>query len=129
MDPTVLLYPIETAPHPDQDPVPLLLYCPDEGRWLLGLWSEGAWRLQGHAAHVLDPSHWLPVSTDLVVESTRQQNGARRVIRTSPEVSGRRKTENPARQRHRTGFPDLSEEGQPWRVARMQTGPARLRAG
>ena len=66
---------IETAPRTDQDPVPLLLYCPDEGSWLLGLWSEGAWRLQGHAAHVLDPSHWLPVSTDLVVESTRQQNG------------------------------------------------------
>ena len=39
MDATILLNPIETAP---QDPVPLRLYYPDEGSWLLGLWSEGA---------------------------------------------------------------------------------------
>ena len=41
MDPTMLLNPIGTAPRPDQDAVPLLLYCPHEGRWLLGLWVGG----------------------------------------------------------------------------------------
>ena len=56
-------------------PVPLLLYCADEGSWLLGQWSEGAWRLQGHREHVLNPTHWLPVSTDVVVESAHQQKG------------------------------------------------------
>ena len=75
MDSTKLPYPIETAPRSDQDPVPLLLYCLDEGSWLLGQWSEGAWRLQGHREHVLNPTHWLPVSTDVVVESARQQKG------------------------------------------------------
>jgi hypothetical protein len=36
-DPTILLYPIETAPKAElgHDPVPLLLYCPDEESWLL----------------------------------------------------------------------------------------------
>ena len=68
MDPIMLPYPIESAPRPDRDPVSLLLYCPDEGRWLLGQWSEGAWRLQGHLARVLHPTHWLPTSTDVVVD-------------------------------------------------------------
>jgi len=66
MDATILLNPIETAP---QDPVPLLLYCPDEGRWLLGLWAGDAWRLH------LQPTHWLPMSTDVEVERARQQKG------------------------------------------------------
>ena len=61
MNPTGLPYPIGTALRRDRTPVPLLLYCPDEGSWLLGLWSEAAWRLEGHAAHVLHPTHWLPM--------------------------------------------------------------------
>ena len=71
----MLPYPIESAPRPDRDPVPLLLYCPDEGCWLLGLWSAGAWRLQGHRERVLHPTHWLPTSTDVVVESAGRQKG------------------------------------------------------
>jgi hypothetical protein len=66
----MLPYPIESTPRSDQDSVPLLLYCPDEGSWLLGLWSEGAWRLQDHREHVLHPTHWLPTSTEVVVERT-----------------------------------------------------------
>ena len=42
MNPTGLPYPIGTALRRDRNPVPLLLYCPDEDSWLLGLWSEGA---------------------------------------------------------------------------------------
>ena len=75
MHPTILPYPIATALRPEQDPVPLLLYCPHEGRWLLGLWSKGEWRLQVHVDRILNPTHWLPISTDVVVESTRQQKG------------------------------------------------------
>ena len=75
MAPTTLPYPMEKAPMPElgHDPVPLLLYCPDEESWLLGLWLEGAWRLQGHVERVLHPTHWLPMSTEVVVESARQQ--------------------------------------------------------
>ena len=77
MNPTVLRNRIETAPRAelDEEPVPLLLYCPDEGRWLLGQWSDSAWRLQGHVERVLHPTHWLPMSTDVVVEKARQQKG------------------------------------------------------
>jgi hypothetical protein len=28
----------------------------------------GAWRLEGHLERVLHPTHWLPMSTDVVVE-------------------------------------------------------------
>jgi len=71
----MLPYPIESAPRPDRDPAPLLLYCPEEGRWLLGLWWEGAWRLQGHRERLLSPTHWLPPSTEVVVERARRQKG------------------------------------------------------
>jgi hypothetical protein len=71
----MLPYPIESAPRPDRDPVPLLLYCPDEGRWLLGLWWDGTWRLQGHRERLLSPTHWLPPSTEVVVERARRQKG------------------------------------------------------
>ena len=76
MDPTMMPYPIETAPRPDHEPVPLLLYCPTEGSWHTGVWSEGAWRLQDHVERVLSPTHWLPPSTDVVVEKARQQKSA-----------------------------------------------------
>ena len=36
MDPTMLLNPIGTAPRPDRDPEPLLLYCPHDQRWYTG---------------------------------------------------------------------------------------------
>jgi hypothetical protein len=71
----MLPYPIESAPRPDRDPVPLLLYCPEEGRWLLGLWWDGTWRLQGHRERLLSPTHWLPPSTEVVVERARRQKG------------------------------------------------------
>jgi hypothetical protein len=76
MDRTMLLYPIETAPRPDQEPVPLLLYCPTEGSWLLGLWSKGEWRLQDHVERILKPTHWLPLSTDVVVERGNSKKGS-----------------------------------------------------
>jgi hypothetical protein len=69
MDPTMLPNPIGTAPRAEQNPVPVLLYCPNERRWYTGVWREGGWRLQGQAERVLNPSHWLPATTDVVVES------------------------------------------------------------
>ena len=64
MDPTMLLNPIGTAPRPDRNPEPLLLYCPHERRWYTGVWRDGAWRLQDHRERVLHPSHWLPGPED-----------------------------------------------------------------
>ena len=75
-DSTMLPHPIESAPRPGQDPVPILLYCPDEGSWLLGLWSKSAWRLQDHEERVLRPTHWLPMSTDVVVERGDSKKGS-----------------------------------------------------
>jgi hypothetical protein len=67
MSPTMLPYAIETAARADHERVPLLLYCPSEGRWHAGVWWQGAWRLKGDVERVLYPTHWLPASTDVVV--------------------------------------------------------------
>jgi hypothetical protein len=69
MAPTMLPYAIETAARADHELVPLLLYCPSEGCWHTGLWWQGAWRLNGDVERVLYPTHWLPASTEVVVES------------------------------------------------------------
>jgi hypothetical protein len=66
MAPTMLPYAIETAARADHERVPLLLYCPSEGRWHAGVWWHGAWRLKGDVERVLYPTHWLPASTDVV---------------------------------------------------------------
>ena len=73
MDPTMMPYPIESAPRPGQDAEPLLLYCPDQACWYTGVWSEGAWRLQADAERVLHPTHWLPTSTDVVVDRAQEK--------------------------------------------------------
>ncbi len=67
--------PIHTAPRAiglDEEPVAILLYCPDQGGWFIGAWVragtyEGAWLQQGwrqasdHTVE-LQPTHWLPCS-------------------------------------------------------------------
>ena len=68
-DPTMLPSPIATAPRPDREPVPILLYCPKRDCWETGLWWQGAWRLQRDLGCVLSPTHWIPTSTDVVVET------------------------------------------------------------
>ena len=70
MDPTMLLDPMVNAPRsvPGQEPVPVLLYCPDEERWQAGVWLDGAWRQQGHPEHILHLTHWLPAGDRVVVE-------------------------------------------------------------
>ena len=67
--PTMLPSPIATAPRPDRDPVLILLYCPKRDCWETGLWWQGAWRLQRDLGCVLSPTHWIPTSTDVVVET------------------------------------------------------------
>ena len=63
-------YPIETAPQPelDHEPIPILVWCPDEGGWHTAIWFEGSWRLHGDIEHVHHPTHWLPAPPDVVVE-------------------------------------------------------------
>ena len=36
--------PIDSAPKPalQYEPVPILLFCPDEGGWHMGIWFAGA---------------------------------------------------------------------------------------
>ena len=45
-------FPIETAPKPelDHEPVPILLFCPDEGGGHTGIWFEASWRLHADVA-------------------------------------------------------------------------------
>ncbi len=63
-------FPIETAPklELDHEPVPILLFCPDEGGWHTGVWFEASWRLHADIERVLEPTHWLPAPPDVVVE-------------------------------------------------------------
>ncbi len=63
-------FPVETAPKPElqHEPVPILLFCPDEGGWHTGIWFEGTWRLHADLERVLTPTHWLPAPPDVVVE-------------------------------------------------------------
>ena len=55
--------PIASAPesHPDEDPLVLLLYCPEQGSWHTGVWWEGRWGLHYDMSFELEPTHWLPL--------------------------------------------------------------------
>ena len=59
-------FPIETAPKGELDhgPVPILLWCPDEGGWHTGVWFRGKWLAYIDTSVVLEPSHWLPIPAD-----------------------------------------------------------------
>jgi hypothetical protein len=54
-------FPIETAPkgEVDHEPVPISLWCPDEGGSHAGIWFAGVWRLHADIEHELDPTHCL----------------------------------------------------------------------
>ena len=65
--------PIHTAPlatGPDETPIKVLVHCPDEGGWHVGVWLRaayygGVWFRQGWRAAIdhdleLRPTHWLP---------------------------------------------------------------------
>jgi hypothetical protein len=56
----------------NEEPIPLFLYCPEEGGWCRGVWlragwkdgewlSQG-WRLTDDPRVVLRPTLWLPCS-------------------------------------------------------------------
>ena len=51
------------SPELDHKPVPLLLYCPDEGGWHTGVWFAGVWRLHAELERVLEPTHWAGAGT------------------------------------------------------------------
>ncbi len=68
--------PIHTAPMavgPDEKPIPVLLYCPEQGGWRTGVWLKAGyfdgvwcrqgWRLAESHAVELRPTQWLPCST------------------------------------------------------------------
>jgi hypothetical protein len=55
---------------PQEEPIPVFLYCPDEGGWRTGVWlragyTDGIWCRQGWRLannHTVDlsPTKWLP---------------------------------------------------------------------
>jgi hypothetical protein len=90
MTPTMLPYAIETAARADHERLPLLLYCPSEGCWHTGVWWQGAWRLKGDVERVLNPTHWLPASTDVVVASDPVERRASTDVVVESDPAGRR---------------------------------------
>ena len=69
----MLLRPIQSAPMAtglDETPIKVLVYCPDEGGWQVGVWLRaghhgGVVMRQGWLAAIdysieLRPTHWLP---------------------------------------------------------------------
>ena len=56
------LYPIATAPknNPEDEAPPLLLFCPEQGGWHVGIYWEGRWVLHFDVGCELEPTHWLP---------------------------------------------------------------------
>jgi hypothetical protein len=57
--------PIVTAPQ-DRGKT-LLLWCPAQGGWQTGQWSESGWVSTADDEVVLEPTHWIP-SPPAVVE-------------------------------------------------------------
>ncbi len=68
--------PIETAPMSiglGEEPITLLLYCPDRGEWLVGawlragphdqVWVQQGWRWAADPTVELQPTYWLPYSS------------------------------------------------------------------
>ncbi len=92
--------PIQSAPMEtglDESPIKVLVYCPDEGGWHVGVWlraghRDGVWMRQGWRAAIdhnieLRPTHWLPYPEEPTLERTEgrsielhvvQDNGSRR---------------------------------------------------
>ena len=60
----VLPQPMDTAQH-DSD-MPLLLFCPNQGGWQIGVWLEGRWLDYASFSVTLDPTHWMPIPPDPV---------------------------------------------------------------
>ncbi len=67
--------PIEMAPMAishGEEPITLLLYCPEQGEWLVGawlragtydgVWVQQGWRWAADRTVELRPTHWLPYS-------------------------------------------------------------------
>src|SRR5918994_435757 len=54
---------------PCAPPHPPALAALNHVLWNTGVWWQGAWRLKGDVERVLNPTHWLPASTDVVVAS------------------------------------------------------------
>ena len=67
--------PMSTAPE-DED-LPLLLYCPNEGGWHTGTWFRGKWLAAFDKSVVLQPEYWLSVPPDPPPSRDRQDTGGR----------------------------------------------------
>ena len=57
-------HPMDTAKHDPE--TPLLLFCPDQGGWNIGVWLEGRWVDYASASVALEPVRWLPVPPEPV---------------------------------------------------------------
>jgi hypothetical protein len=40
---------------------PLLLFCPEEGGWHVGVFFEGQWVDLASLTIKLEPTHWMPI--------------------------------------------------------------------
>ncbi len=78
--------PIQSAPMAmglDEAPIKILVYCPDEGGWHVGVWLRaghhgGVWMRQGWRAAIdhnieLRLTHWLPYPEEPTTERTGQK--------------------------------------------------------
>jgi hypothetical protein len=54
--------PIDTAPHEEDEP--LLVFCPEQGGWHIGIWFNEKWVDYLTTLEDLEPTHWLPVPPD-----------------------------------------------------------------
>jgi hypothetical protein len=52
--------PITTAPSDDPER-PLLLFCPEQGGWQMGVFFDGRWLDFATLTMELEPTHWMDV--------------------------------------------------------------------
>ena len=54
-----LAHPMDTAERDEE--IPLLLFCPDQGGWQIGIWFGGHWVDYSTLTMELQPTRWMPV--------------------------------------------------------------------
>jgi hypothetical protein len=59
-------HPMDTAAHDEE--MPLLLFCPKQGGWHIGIWFDGRWVDFATLSEWLEPIRWMPVPPDPVDE-------------------------------------------------------------
>ncbi len=55
----VLTHAMDTAPR--REDMPLMLYCPEQGGWHVGVWHDGHWTDFASLSVALAPVRWMPL--------------------------------------------------------------------